>query len=1465
MKRILTFILALTMIISPQYLVNAAENIDIIVNETYNDKTTNAVPKTIQTEGDGSMFYVKNIEKGKAFYVRNRWSDSSVRLTAKVSNMVVWLDSSVKLLDRNTERNVINVVSGDNNVNLITVDVAGMVKDVNGTVVCRVSFDEWHRYTVQLNLITGKYDIYVDGVKRAERVVIPESPNSIDSVGFTAKANPDVESEILNRYFRVYRAEKLPNELDIEESAYNYDEKILKKDLVKEANEKVVMYYDDDFEDIAVGSSPEEIHKTAGVHEVREDETGKYYTYEWSKGQSVAGNYYASNVNLATIPDNIVFEADLRSGINTGDLYIFSLRDAGSPYNFSRVIRIMGDGTIAAYDGTALGDANCKFNWVSVQVISDFKARTHDYYVDRQLVLDDVPFQSAGTLQKMYQFRFHCDSDTDSGWVDIDNIKMYSGDKLVEDFSNAASSASEMPEKAEVWEHEISTTPLNIDMSKFNAVTEYTPEAPSTYLKNFDEGKSAFKGTVCIVADAYNLWINNKKYTSPYKITWDSKERFLAPAEFLAALSKEKVSYSNGTINIGNNFSAKVGENSITVDGKSYETAATVQDIDGVAYIPVMEYVVYKLKKYCSESIKGMAVIADKQISLKTAGMEESIHQMLAHLALDLPNMTALREAYEKSPVKGVHPRIYRTNEGFDELLKLAETDAVLKERLDSIKTNADSLLSYKWTYNKTSGTGSYTHCEQLYIAWLMTGDDKYAAKAEELALLIANDDNWWELDYYLATSANMMICATVYDLFYDYLSKNSKGIIATAAIEKGVKAALRAYGGQLSNWPLRRTNWNTVPNGGSIVAAATFLGEGYDDNACLEMLEQSFYSLKNVLHVYSAGSAFEGVGYFSYGTEYLMKGVIALNSLFGTNFGITNYTGLLESGYYGFYMQTWLDKWAIHDDTLKSGFNNTLASTFAYMTKDMTLQKMRYDQIKNKKYSADLLDVLYYMPGEMPESIDAPLDRNFSFTENATSRSDWGKSAFFLGVHAGANNFEHGQQDLGNFIYEAFGLRFGHDIGRDSYNLPNYFNEGTTKLTIYAHRAEAHNVYVINPSEDSGQVWRAKSEIVEQEIKPRGVIYTVDMTPAYFNQLKEAKRGYMFTNDRSVLVVQDEIVPLEIDDEYKWFWTTEADIQINKDNTVTLTNNRKIVTLHFDSNVEFEIESGETVPLETSPNPAGQLQIGNKANKITITFYAEEEAMDKINFRVVAVPFGHDDYEIGEITPISEWTIPDGDIYSDYVTADKIMVNGVPIEGFDPEVYDYTAYYAKHKGLPTVTAEADGEVTVRQAEEQYKTAVVTVTAPNGVRRIYTVTLQSEIAAGAPDGTQIKAKAVTASDSDDNVPEGAIDGDLNTRWSGKVLDEGWIQLDLGEVKEIDAVALAVLKGDTRAAFFDVLVSEDGANYIKVVKDGRTSGTTTGLEYVQFEPIKARYVKLIGYGASTSRYNSYTEIQVYKTN
>jgi hypothetical protein len=111
-----------------------------------------------------------------------------------------------------------------------------------------------------------------------------------------------------------------------------------------------------------------------------------------------------------------------------------------------------------------------------------------------------------------------------------------------------------------------------------------------------------------------------------------------------------------------------------------------------------------------------------------------------------------------------------------------------------------------------------------------------------------------------------------------------------------------------------------------------------------------------------------------------------------------------------------------------------------------------------------------------------------------------------------------------------------------------------------------------------------------------------------------------------------------------------------------------------------------------------------------------------------------------------------------------------------------------------------------------------------------------------------------------------IDGDLDpeSRWSAE--KEQWIQYNLGELKEINAVSIAFSNGHVRRNYFDITVSSDGTNWTTVYPAGVTSGTTQGLETYRFNAVTAKYVRILCHGHSVAGYglgfNSIIETQIF---
>lgn len=111
---------------------------------------------------------------------------------------------------------------------------------------------------------------------------------------------------------------------------------------------------------------------------------------------------------------------------------------------------------------------------------------------------------------------------------------------------------------------------------------------------------------------------------------------------------------------------------------------------------------------------------------------------------------------------------------------------------------------------------------------------------------------------------------------------------------------------------------------------------------------------------------------------------------------------------------------------------------------------------------------------------------------------------------------------------------------------------------------------------------------------------------------------------------------------------------------------------------------------------------------------------------------------------------------------------------------------------------------------------------------------------------QLPIYNVTASGDDGNIETGAVDGDMNTRWSAK--GANYLVLDLNEEKEVGGVAIAMWKGNERIYPFSIEVSTDGENWTTALaKTQNTGDSDQAEEYFFNKKFKARYVRYSGDG------------------
>ncbi len=113
---------------------------------------------------------------------------------------------------------------------------------------------------------------------------------------------------------------------------------------------------------------------------------------------------------------------------------------------------------------------------------------------------------------------------------------------------------------------------------------------------------------------------------------------------------------------------------------------------------------------------------------------------------------------------------------------------------------------------------------------------------------------------------------------------------------------------------------------------------------------------------------------------------------------------------------------------------------------------------------------------------------------------------------------------------------------------------------------------------------------------------------------------------------------------------------------------------------------------------------------------------------------------------------------------------------------------------------------------------------------------------------QLDVYGVEASGNDGNMEQGAVDLSMDTRWSN--YGASTLTVDLGSVKTVTGVAIAMWKGAERIYPFSIEVSEDGVEWVEALAKTQNSGTTENFEKYDFPtPVSARYVRYSGDGAT----------------
>jgi hypothetical protein len=500
--------------------------------------------------------------------------------------------------------------------------------------------------------------------------------------------------------------------------------------------------------------------------------------------------------------------------------------------------------------------------------------------------------------------------------------------------------------------------------------------------------------------------------------------------------------------------------------------------------------------------------------------------------ATDVARLKKLRPA---------RPRLLASTADVKRAASISRSESNAAELRARVKRSADGLVgrspdSYRRVGPRLQFHGYKNRIATLAVAWKLEGDRRYAQQAER-ELLAATRFPDWNPRHYLDTAEMTAATAMGYDWFYDVLPAKSRARIRDAIVNKGLKTSLCFY--RRGNGPTARTNnWGIVTNAGMAMGAIAVADT--NPKIAAAVLGGALRRVRPAMSRYGSDGTYpEGLGYWRYSTEHAVKLLSTLRSSFGREFNVAP-SGFAKTGNHPLQ--------AIGPTGKAANFGNTRESLGS--APHLFWLARRYNRPvdawlarQQLGKAASPLHLLWYQLGEQDPAA-AGVSRSWLSPKlnSVFLRSGWNdKAAGYAAVKGGSNWVSHAHPELGSFVYDARGQRWGMDLGLDDYNLPGYFDVKRRKRW-YRLSTQGQNTLRIAGKQQPHTAFAPVTHFATKRGRTHAV---VDLRKAY-PAAKRVKRGVALLGG-DALMVQDEVVAKRVRS-VDWTMHTRAAIKVSAD-----------------------------------------------------------------------------------------------------------------------------------------------------------------------------------------------------------------------------------------------------------------------------------------------------------------------------
>ena len=595
------------------------------------------------------------------------------------------------------------------------------------------------------------------------------------------------------------------------------------------------------------------------------------------------------------------------------------------------------------------------------------------------------------------------------------------------------------------------------------------------------------------------------------------------------------------------------------------------------------------------------------------------------------------------------HPRLFISDKELDGVMRNIKASDELRTLHEEIIKQADDLIKQKPLERIQIGRRllavsreALRRLQALSWAYRSSGDKKYLKRAEQEMLVIA-DFSDWNPPHFLDVAEMTTALAIGYDWLYNDLPADSRDKIRKAIVEKGIRPSLyESENGKPLWWINGSNNWNQVCHGSMTCGALAIMED--EPELAETIIHRSVNKVQIAMEEYEPHGAYpEGPGYWVYGTTYNVILIEALDSVLGTDFGLSEKNSFAKSAEYYLHAAGPTGLYFNYGDCgSRGGFNSTVL-WFAKRYKDSSLlwnQQKIYDSVAKQEPSGLVASRTAVMALHWGLS-KATRPERLSWMAHgrnpvAMFRTSWDDDATYLAIKGGGTSFHHAHMDAGSFVIDAGGLRWAMDLGREDYhkietlggNLWSNAQDGD-RWKLFRYGNYSHNTLTVN-----GQYQRIDGSalIIRYSDDSKFPHAVIDMTTIYQGQLKKAIRGASLLPSGQILI-QDELQAADKPATVRWNMVTPAKVNIKSNNTAVLSQEQKTM--------QFNVYTEADVKLATySTKPRSRLDAENPNTRM-IGFDIELKANEKLTIRVVMTPGSKEKKLKLDIDDVENWSQP--------------------------------------------------------------------------------------------------------------------------------------------------------------------------------------------------------------------------------